>query len=550
MSSFFRSCAPSDWRACVARRVGAWRRELASVAMLPAIALCAAAWACDAAGAPPAPAAPVASPPAGRVPVEPSIVGEHWFRLSLGGTPCGWSREVVRPVEGGLETERESHLELGRMGQRVVIRSRSSFRESGSGEPISAESERITGGAPVRSTWTFGPDGIEVVQEQGGRRSVERVPVPPAGWLAPAAAERMLRALATGGGTEAQWRSMDPDGGPIEVRWVRTRVTPVGRTEPDGTVEWRTEGSLLERPSSEWTGPDGAVRRSRVDLGVGILESVACSAREARAPLGTAEVMARSFIELRQDGAPLAGARSARLRLRASDGGLADLPSGGAQRFDRIDPGSGEVTIDLGASGPADASDASDPRYRAASVMVDSDDPAIRRLATAALEGAPTGTGERAERLRDFTWRHLSRKDLANGLASASEAAASRSGDCTEHAVLLAALLRADGIPARVAFGAVWVPRAGSVRNAYGWHMWTQALVDGSWIDLDATLGGTRFDAARLLTGTSAADGASLDTDLSRVVNMIGDLEIELVEVDGRPVAPIDPVDGAKGKPR
>jgi transglutaminase-like putative cysteine protease len=116
--------------------------------------------------------------------------------------------------------------------------------------------------------------------------------------------------------------------------------------------------------------------------------------------------------------------------------------------------------------------------------------------------------------------------------------------------VLLAALLRADGIPARVAFGAVWVPRAGSVRNAYGWHMWTQALVDGSWIDLDATLGGTRFDAARLLTGTSAADGASLDTDLSRVVNMIGDLEIELVEVDGRPVAPVDPVDGAKGKPR
>ena len=550
MSSSSRSCAPSDRSAAGARRGGPLGRALAAASAVAILAMPATAWGDGGRIGLPEPIAP--APVRERAPVEPLPSAERWFRLSLGGTPCGWSRETVRPVQDGIETERESHLELGRMGQRVVIRSRSAFRESASGEPISAESERITAGAPVRSGWTFGPDGIEVVQEQGGRRTVERVPAPPPGWLAPAAAERMLRAVATGGGTEARWRSLDPESGPIEVRWVRTRVTAPGRTEPDGTVEWRTSGSLLERPSSEWTGPDGEVRRSRVDLGVGILESRACTAEEARAPLGTAEVMARSFIELRQDGSPLAGARSARLALRARDGELADLPTAGAQRFVRTGPGTGEASIDVGPSRDSDAADAADPRYRAASVMVDGGDPAIRRLAVEALEGAPAGPRERAERLRAFTWRHLSRKDLAQGLASASEAAASRAGDCTEHAVLLAALLRADGIPARVAFGAVWVARAARVRNAYGWHMWTQALVDGSWIDLDATLpdGGAGFDAARLLTGTSAADGASLDADLSRVVNMIGDLEIELIEVDGRPIAPAPDAGDAKGAPR
>ena len=41
--------------------------------------------------------------------------------------------------------------------------------------------------------------------------------------------------------------------------------------------------------------------------------------------------------------------------------------------------------------------------------------------------------------------------------ATAAEVARSREGDCTEHAVLLAALARARGIPARVAMGLVYV---------------------------------------------------------------------------------------------
>ena len=72
--------------------------------------------------------------------------------------------------------------------------------------------------------------------------------------------------------------------------------------------------------------------------------------------------------------------------------------------------------------------------------------------------------------------------------------AESREGDCTEHAVLLAALARACGIPARVAIGLVYVDQAGG----FGYHMWTEMYLSGHWIPLDATLGQGGIGAAHL----------------------------------------------------
>jgi hypothetical protein len=171
--------------------------------------------------------------------------------------------------------------------------------------------------------------------------------------------------------------------------------------------------------------------------------------------------------------------------------------------------------------------------------MVDCADARIKSLAARAVQGVGDDAHARSRAMRRATWSHLRTKNLAKGLATASEAAESRAGDCTEHAVLLAAMLRAEGIPSRVATGLCYVADAGTVRNAYGWHMWTQAIVGGEWIDLDATLpaDGPDFVASRLMTGSSAADGGSIDADLARIVNMIGDLEIDVLRIDGRELA-------------
>ena len=73
-------------------------------------------------------------------------------------------------------------------------------------------------------------------------------------------------------------------------------------------------------------------------------------------------------------------------------------------------------------------------------------------------------------------------------------------GDCTEHAVLLAALCRARGIPARVAIGLVYV----SAAQGFGYHMWNEVWIDGGWIPLDATIARGGTGAAHLKLADSS----------------------------------------------
>lgn len=72
----------------------------------------------------------------------------------------------------------------------------------------------------------------------------------------------------------------------------------------------------------------------------------------------------------------------------------------------------------------------------------------------------------------------------------ASVVARKRRGDCSEHAVLSAALARLQGIPARVVVGAVLVSD-GNKFGTFG-HAWAELREDGQWKVADAAL----FDMA------------------------------------------------------
>jgi len=117
-------------------------------------------------------------------------------------------------------------------------------------------------------------------------------------------------------------------------------------------------------------------------------------------------------------------------------------------------------------------------------LIVDSDSPAIRAFADSVAAGSVAG-GPVAEALRLERAVHdrIRLRDYATVLGTASQTLQSGSGDCTEHAVLLASVCRARGIPARLVAG---MTPNGEARMA--WHLWTEAYV-GEWIALDATIG-------------------------------------------------------------
>ncbi len=107
----------------------------------------------------------------------------------------------------------------------------------------------------------------------------------------------------------------------------------------------------------------------------------------------------------------------------------------------------------------------------------------------------------------------------------ASDVLASGQGDCTEHTVLLVALARALGIPARPVHGLVYA-RYGDGQDALYWHAWVEIRSAGEWIPLDPTFGQPVADATHLALGS----GTQVDT-----VGLLGSLKVVGVEVrDGK----------------
>jgi transglutaminase-like putative cysteine protease len=124
------------------------------------------------------------------------------------------------------------------------------------------------------------------------------------------------------------------------------------------------------------------------------------------------------------------------------------------------------------------------PEASAPSFIIDYDEPVI----TALLDELERGSSGPAtpETLRIFVNEHISDKTYVRAYDIASKVAATGSGDCTEHAFLLAALARAQGYPARVVMGILMSATDDKVQS-YG-HAWTEIHDGQSWQRFDATL--------------------------------------------------------------
>jgi transglutaminase-like putative cysteine protease len=121
---------------------------------------------------------------------------------------------------------------------------------------------------------------------------------------------------------------------------------------------------------------------------------------------------------------------------------------------------------------------------RASGFFVDPDEPAIQAL-RAEIDAAH-GARPRAKDLAAFVAAYITTKDLTRRFDPASVVAERRQGDCSEHAVLLAALCRLYGLPARLVTGFVVLTRAEGRVAAVG-HAWVEVFEDGRWQLADAT---------------------------------------------------------------
>ena len=146
---------------------------------------------------------------------------------------------------------------------------------------------------------------------------------------------------------------------------------------------------------------------------------------------------------------------------------------------------------------------------------IESDDPAIVEQARR-IVGLTRDPAAAARKLLAWVYSHIEKMPVLS-IPSAAEVLKTRSGDCNEHAVLLTALLRAIGIPARECIGLVYA------NDRFFYHAWTEAYL-GRWISMDATLNQMPTDAThlKLIQG-----GLERQTD---IIPLIGKLKLSAAD--------------------
>ncbi len=146
---------------------------------------------------------------------------------------------------------------------------------------------------------------------------------------------------------------------------------------------------------------------------------------------------------------------------------------------------------------------------------VQSDDSAIVKKAHDIVGDAKDPLAA-ARKLMGWVFHHVQKRPVLS-LPSAVEVLETRTGDCNEHAVLLTALLRAAGIPARECVGVVYA------NDRFFYHAWTEAYI-GRWVSMDATMNQLPTDAAhiKLVEG-----GLDRQTD---IIPLIGKLKLDILD--------------------
>jgi len=195
-----------------------------------------------------------------------------------------------------------------------------------------------------------------------------------------------------------------------------------------------------------------------------------------------------------------------RYRFSYRDGLEFPLPQTGEQR---VRTEGDQVVVDIcrgcGPGLPTDAASLADARRPTA--WLQSDHPRRQAIAMPVARMQVSDT-RKMELLLARAMPLLPRVDFA-GHFSALEALNRRAGDCTESAVLLAALGRAAGIPTRVVSGLTYsrLPILGA-SNAFMPHSWVVAYVDGHWQSFDLAL--ERFDSSHIALTVGDGDARSI----------------------------------------
>ena len=434
-----------------------------------------------------------------------ATVEEQWYTVLLDGRKIGQfeSRREVRDAR--VLTRQHMQIELDRAGTRVSLGSLETSEETLDGRPLAFGNEtRMSGSGETRIVGRVDHGEVQVHTSNAGATNERRITWP-SGALLPEGLRLAMRDARIEEG--ASFRNLVFQPSTLDAVEV---TSTVGRVEAVDLPRGRRQLTRIEQDfafpgavirSTAWIDGQREIRKLSIPtLGIE-MTMLECDKACATAPNQPADIFEHTLVRapraLRRE--ELAAGLRYRFEPTTRDGRI-ELPTTSEQHV--VVDGRTlvvEVRSEAGTDGatPPTASDF------AANDWLQSSAPDIVALARRGAGDATTDL-ERMRNLETFVRGFISRKTLGVGYASALEVARDPQGDCTEHAVLLAALGRALGIATRVVDGLAYAPGFAGAEHVFVPHAWVQAWVDGRWRGYDAALAG--FDAGHVAFSSGGGD--------------------------------------------
>ncbi len=457
-----------------------------------------------------------------------AVFHEATMVVRIMGRPLGYAYESTEIGPGGSRASMHMDISLSRMGQSLNIVASGNFHDGPDGRTISstfsykASAMTVTSKAEMIDNsirYTSGAEGYEktrwILWEDGALGAA----------TAGVYTEELLRA----GKKEFTYRIFDVESGEFKThRVVRVDADPIeidGRLQTPIVFE-QYEGDDEKPMQTTWLDEEFVhYKTSMVQMGIDfVLERVTEEELAEMEFEPDFDLLAETGIEC--DGYPedLGTLEDVTLRLH-----FEQMPS---ERQDFMGPnqtvvGRGDGYIDLLVTRKVVNEIEMARDDRKSGVFLDPDryiqstDERIRAVADSVRTASGLDGWELAQELSMWVNAYITGKNYGQGFASAIEVFESRAGDCTEHTVLLTALLRAADIPARPAVGVVYQ------KGYFYGHMWAEAY-DGYWRSLDAL--DPRMTPIRIRVAGSKDEQAFDGSDLVRAYDMVGGMSVKVLK--------------------
>ncbi|MGD0552085.1 MAG: transglutaminase-like domain-containing protein [Sedimentisphaerales bacterium] len=464
----------------------------------------------------------------------------EYYAVFVDGTKVGHAIHS-RVVTGEQVTTTENvNMTLNRMGKTVLMKTKEICVETVKGEPISFTSEQDMGIVMMKTEGSVGKDGTARTRTTGMGAVQENTIAWPTGAVMAEGLRLIELEKKLKEGTSYDVNVFSP--GIMAAVYSRVKVGAkqdvdlLGRIVPLTKVETvMSMPGTGEIASIDYVDEQLRALKSIMQMAGMNVEMLACTKEFAMSNNQPAEIVDKMFLASPE---PIEDAGTAKsityyLKPTAQTTNLT-IPSSDNQRVQKLEDGTvivkvEPVTMPTGGTFPYKGTDANIAEMIKPGRFVQSDDANIIALAKQAV-GDAKDSAEAAKRIEEFVAKYVKNISLSVGYASATEVAASRRGDCTEFAVLCAAMCRAAGIPAKITVGVAYVNDFEG-KAGFGGHAWTEAYIGDKWVGLDSAfkagaLG--KFDAGHI----ALASGNGEPANFFNIATTLGKFRIEKVTVE------------------